>query len=142
MLLVFAAFHIACAADTEAGMDGSVLDRYFEIQEDLAADNFDDVPDRAEEIVETTNIAAIKEAAQDVQGSQDIDAAREAFKELSNAMILSLKGAENMPSEPAYVIHCPMAKASWLQESKEVRNPYYGAEMLKCGTVKEKLARE
>jgi hypothetical protein len=28
-----------------------------------------------------------------------------------------------------------MKKASWLSETEEVRNPYYGDDMLECGKV-------
>jgi predicted small secreted protein len=40
-----------------------------------------------------------------------------------------------------YHDHCPMAKnnqgAMWMSEIKEVKNPYFGSEMLTCGTVEE-----
>lgn len=42
---------------------------------------------------------------------------------------------------PVYHDHCPMARdnqgAMWLSEVKEINNPYFGAEMPKCGTVEE-----
>ena len=42
---------------------------------------------------------------------------------------------------PLYHIHCPMARdnqgAMWISETKEVKNPYFGAKMLTCGTVEE-----
>ena len=42
---------------------------------------------------------------------------------------------------PIYHDHCPMARdnqgAMWLSEMKEIKNPYFGAQMLKCGTVEE-----
>ena len=40
-----------------------------------------------------------------------------------------------------YHDHCPMAQdnkgAMWVSETKEIKNPYFGAEMPACGTVKE-----
>ena len=40
-----------------------------------------------------------------------------------------------------YHDHCPMYNenkgAMWLSEIKKVKNPYYGAQMLSCGTVEE-----
>jgi hypothetical protein len=30
--------------------------------------------------------------------------------------------------------------ASWLQRSKEIRNPYFGARMLRCGEIRETFA--
>lgn len=42
---------------------------------------------------------------------------------------------------PMYHDHCPMARdnqgAMWLSEIKEIKNPYFGAKMPKCGTVEE-----
>ena len=42
---------------------------------------------------------------------------------------------------PLYKAHCPMAfddtGADWLQAGREVRNPYFGAEMLTCGAIQE-----
>lgn len=42
---------------------------------------------------------------------------------------------------PLYHDHCPMARdnqgALWISEMKEVKNPYFGADMLTCGTVEE-----
>lgn len=42
---------------------------------------------------------------------------------------------------PMYHDHCPMARdnqgAMWISEMKEIKNPYFGAEMPKCGTVEE-----
>lgn len=42
---------------------------------------------------------------------------------------------------PVYHDHCPMARdnqgAMWLSEVKEIKNPYFGAEMFKCGRVEE-----
>ncbi|MBI5856843.1 MAG: DUF3347 domain-containing protein [Sphingobacteriales bacterium] len=45
-------------------------------------------------------------------------------------------------SQPLYHDHCPMYNedkggAMWLSEMKEVKNPYFGSQMLKCGTVEE-----
>lgn len=39
----------------------------------------------------------------------------------------------------AVVQFCPMKNASWLSDSKEVCNPYYGDKMLTCGSVKEEI---
>ena len=44
--------------------------------------------------------------------------------------------------QPIYHDHCPMYNenkggAMWLSETKEIKNPYLGSEMPKCGTVEE-----
>ena len=45
--------------------------------------------------------------------------------------------------EAFYLTHCPMAfdfrGADWLQSHDVIDNPYFGAEMLRCGTVRESL---
>jgi len=42
---------------------------------------------------------------------------------------------------PLYHDHCPMAKdnqgAMWLSETEGIKNPYFGAEMLTCGSIEE-----
>lgn len=42
---------------------------------------------------------------------------------------------------PVYHDHCPMARdnqgAMWISEVKEIKNPYFGSEMFKCGRVEE-----
>ena len=43
-------------------------------------------------------------------------------------------------SKPAgvNVVFCSMAKASWLQTDKKIRNPYYGKKMLTCGLYRRR----
>ena len=42
-----------------------------------------------------------------------------------------------------YQDHCPMYDdgkgAIWISETKEIKNPYYGSQMLTCGSVKKTL---
>ncbi|MBV6405660.1 MAG: DUF3347 domain-containing protein [Flavobacteriales bacterium] len=40
---------------------------------------------------------------------------------------------------PVYLMHCPMyhGGADWLSRERAVRNPFYGAAMMTCGSVKE-----
>jgi membrane fusion protein, copper/silver efflux system len=60
---------------------------------------------------------------------------RVAFAGLS-ASVTELAHAFGVPAA-LHVMHCPMALggkgARWLQDSPELRNPYYGAKMLQCG---------
>lgn len=43
--------------------------------------------------------------------------------------------------QPLYHDHCPMYNDNkgglWVSETKEIKNPYFGAEMLSCGKVQE-----
>ena len=66
---------------------------------------------------------------------------REHFDMLSKDMYDLVKafGA----GQTLYVDHCPMYNdnkgATWLSETKEIKNPYFGKEMDTCGTIKEEL---
>lgn len=93
---------------------------------------------------------AIREAAKNMEslrhtlGGENLPDARAKFLPLSEAaaylvlaMHTSHSGAANM-----FVFACPMtadafpdapAKARWIQKSKLIRNPWFGADMLECG---------
>lgn len=66
---------------------------------------------------------------------------REHFDLLSQDIIDLVKATGS--SQNLYRDFCPMYNnkkgASWLSENKEIRNPYYGKEMPKCGEVKEEI---
>ena len=75
-----------------------------------------------------------------ISKTTDVVKQREQFGMLSTSMIALIKATK--PAK-AYVQYCPMAAkgkgASWLSDKREIRNPYYGDKMLKCGSVKEEL---
>jgi Cu(I)/Ag(I) efflux system membrane fusion protein len=78
-----------------------------------------------------------------LQKANDLAALRSGFALLSEQM-LSLQRMFGLPTdETLFELHCPMAfegrGASWLQSDDAVRNPYYGASMLKCADKVEKL---
>lgn len=67
-----------------------------------------------------------------------IDELRDIFIRLSQEVI-ELAKASQPTTKTLYVQQCPMANksegASWLSFSKEIKNPYYGSSMLKCGSI-------
>jgi len=72
----------------------------------------------------------------------DVGAARQHFGSLSEEM-LALIQRFGAPDQPLYQAYCPMAfdfaGATWIQGGEEISNPYFGAAMLRCGTVQEVL---
>lgn len=72
---------------------------------------------------------------------QDLEQARKAFTDVSTAMIDLVKAVPptGAAAETLYVAYCPMVKASWLQKTEEVANPYMGQKMLACGEVTETI---
>ena len=85
--------------------------------------------------------ATLIEAAKVIANSDDVEVQRASFKTVTDGLIASLKA--NGSEDGVFVQYCPMAfndtGASWLSLSEEIRNPYFGDMMLKCGKVEEKL---
>ncbi|WP_432712932.1 DUF3347 domain-containing protein [Pedobacter sp.] len=67
---------------------------------------------------------------------------REEFTSLSSDVIAMFKHAD-LQAGTIYVQHCPMANngdgGDWLSSNKEIRNPYYGDEMMECGAVVQEI---
>jgi Cu(I)/Ag(I) efflux system membrane fusion protein len=78
-----------------------------------------------------------------IQKATDIDDARKAFETLSNELIAVVKQFDISENQQLFRIYCPMSfnnkGADWLQADNEIRNPYFGASMLKCGEVTEEI---
>lgn len=86
------------------------------------------------------NGAAMAAEAGRIIEAGNIERQRVIFASLSSEFIALLKKT-GLDSGKLYILHCPMALhdkgAYWLSSSKEIRNPYYGENMLNCGSVKE-----
>lgn len=77
---------------------------------------------------------ALTENSKTIASNKDIKAQRKAFEELSKGMVVLAK-VDKISDAALYEDYCPMKKASWLSEVKDINNPYYGASMLTCGKV-------
>ena len=78
--------------------------------------------------------------AKHINENKDIAHQRSHFAKLSNnmyALVFNFKANET----EAYLQYCPMKKATWLSDKKDIRNPYYGNKMLDCGSVKATLKK-
>lgn len=77
-------------------------------------------------------------------GITDIEVARVRFERMSEAVISLQRRFGHHADREWYVVHCPMAfddqGADWLQRSKPINNPYFGASMLRCGEIRESFA--
>ncbi|HRO85627.1 MAG TPA: DUF3347 domain-containing protein [Niabella sp.] len=82
------------------------------------------------------NINALRKDASTIADAKDLAAQRKAFSNLSNNMA-ALAEKFKLSNRPVYQQYCPMAKAYWLSNEKEIKNPYYGSSMLTCGSVKK-----
>ncbi|RDV16163.1 DUF3347 domain-containing protein [Pontibacter diazotrophicus] len=79
-------------------------------------------------------------SATQIAQANDLEAQRENFEQLSESVFAMAK-AFDAADETLYYQHCPMALnnqgAYWLSANEEIRNPYFGEKMLKCGSTEE-----
>ena len=135
-----------------------IIRAYIEIKNGLATDNNKNAAKggtalvKAFSVFEMTKLSAethkeymeimesAKEHAEHIIKS-DLKHQREHFLALSTDIIdlVALLGTE----KTLYKDFCPMANNNkggfWLSEIKDIKNPYYGARMLKCGSVKKQI---
>lgn len=123
----------------------AVYEHYMHIKTALVNTNAEEAKSGANMMTEALenvqNGAEAMDAASTIAESDDINTQRTAFFDLSEAMEGMLKGT--LKSGEIYKQYCPMAfegeGGAWLSASKEIRNPYYGDKMLKCGSVRETI---
>lgn len=80
--------------------------------------------------------------AQELANTNDLGLQRSAFAHISTDLIAMYQHT-SLNAGKIYVIHCPMYQnrtgADWLSTSSEVKNPYFGEEMLTCGSVTQEI---
>ena len=78
-----------------------------------------------------------KKALQLIMDGKDVEEQRKNFVIVTSAIEKLVDG--NIESGALYKQFCPMAfgnkGAYWLSDSKDIRNPYFGDKMLKCGRI-------
>ena len=93
----------------------------------------------------------VQRSAEAIASAATLDAARANFEQLTTPVITAVKALGD-GGQDLFVQYCPMALrdsgegaplssrgASWVATEREVRNPYFGDAMLKCGKVTEEL---
>jgi len=110
----------------------SFLQGYSAVHQALAAD---DLPGAQQAAANLTNLStADSAAAREIAQADSLVTARRAFKALSKSAVKLAGG------QPGYFhAHCPMVpgkEGDWVQTSQSILNPYFGKQMLTCGTIK------
>ncbi len=143
---------------------GLVVEKYLSLHEALASDDMSRANSAAKSAIQAlygidmnlligkphdlwmSRSNKISKALDAIQNAAEIDVARKAFETLSNESIAVVMQFGIPETQQLYRIHCPMAfnnkGADWLQADKEIRNPYFGASMLKCGEVTQEINPE
>lgn len=148
---------IAVSSKARAALS-PVYDAYFDIQTSLASDTFELAVENYRQFDSAVVLVDMKlfdgkahmkwmefaeklsESAKLGIESKDISAARKTFESLSLGVIEMERTFGHAGEKEFYLTYCPMAfgrGAYWMQSDKVVNNSYYGAKMLKCGSVKE-----
>lgn len=134
-----------------------VFSRYFILQKALVKSDAQQVASSAGELqyaiadvpmsalgieAHTTWMEVNEKLARDakaIASSDDLNKQRVLFASISLNMHILAKVA--CLREPIYYNNCPMFKngqgANWLSDQKEIKNPYYGSQMLTCGKTIE-----
>ncbi|MBV6643203.1 MAG: DUF3347 domain-containing protein [Cyclobacteriaceae bacterium] len=121
---------------------GMAYASYIVLKDALAASSVTKAREAASELeksmVNIENGAASIIQVANITASTSLDEQRTAFGALSDQMAVLVKG-NKLSMGTIYLDYCPMAKYSWLSNSKEIKNPYYGEKMLSCGSVTETI---
>jgi hypothetical protein len=125
---------------------GTAYEQYLRVKDALVASQSDEAKkgagDLAKSLKEISSSPAALEAASKIASSTDLTEQRKLFSTLSNEMTTLVKGGK-LSMGVLYLEYCPMANnntgAYWLSNEREIKNPYFGDTMLKCGGVKETI---
>ena len=122
-------------------LSASIVDPYLRIQEALADDKMDGVKENAGQVATASAslgapAAKIDTAAVQLASASGLEDARTKFATLSEAVDDYMTGLHLKAPEGVRVAFCPMVQKPWLQKGEAIENPYYGKEMLTCGTLR------
>jgi hypothetical protein len=127
------------------GMTGKVFQNYQQIRVALVNSNPDEVNVAAGNLAESFagEREEMKSMAIAMANTKDIEKQRELFSQFTEKVEPLFK--ESISEGAIYKQFCPMAFEGkggyWISNSEEIRNPYYGEKMLKCGKVTETIKK-
>ena len=124
-----------------SAMSRSIVDPYLKIQTALAEDSVDGIRQNAGDLATAaTALGApamtIDMAAVQLAAATELPDARTKFGALSEAIDTYMTGLKLTPPEGVKIATCPMVHKPWMQEGGAIANPYYGSEMLTCGSFR------
>jgi hypothetical protein len=124
----------------------TAYNNYLQLKDALVASKTDAAKEAAGKL--KTSLMAVKDGknamteATKISNATSLGEMRKTFATLSTEMKTIVKAGQLSKGE-LYLEYCPMANnntgAYWLSNEKEIKNPYFGDKMLKCGSVKETI---
>ncbi len=137
-----------------------VLEEYLQLKDALVSDDPETAENEIKDLKEKLNEIQLSTFKNEHRGSvenyrneleknldnlsnaEGLEEIRQGFIQLSAVMIRIAQNYKSL-DERLYIQHCPMANndegADWLSFTEEIRNPYYGSEMLGCGEIIGKI---
>lgn len=125
---------------------GTAYSNYLKVKDALVASNAEETKQAATELQKSLSDVkgadAVLSATTKLAGASALAEQRQLFSTVSNEMTTLVKGGQ-LSAGALYLEYCPMANgnegAYWLSNEKQIKNPYFGDRMLKCGSVKETI---
>ncbi len=129
------------------------LQPYFKMQESLSKDDlsgakkhsamFKEMLGHGPSFDDAPSLSDLSDAAENISYASGLNEARNAFHVISKDMSKMVEHVGTSGKHGVFVMSCPMAfkgkGGEWLQHSKQTANPYFGASMYGCGSVKTAL---
>lgn len=141
---------------------GTLIERYLFLELNLAADNQEAAKEdikafaplaeavttalmeTGEELASTLSLGLIEDI-HNLEQAKDLAAIRKAFYPLSQSLVQLVENFGSSGDSPLYIQFCPMAfenkGATWLADTEEINNPYFGTMMLRCGEVRKQVKK-
>lgn len=130
----------------------AVLPIYLQMKDAFVASQGPEVAKKAQKVLDQMNeldpsvLGAMEkeylntsiQLLQDIAAKTSLEGQRDHFVHLNEHFVVLTSHMDSL-GQTYYVQRCPMANnnkgAIWLSAEEEIRNPYYGDEMLTCGKV-------
>ena len=128
---------------------GRVIQVNFDLVEALAGDDPESTRTVAEEghvlltEIGREELSELADRLEHLAHAEDIDEQRRRFESFSDHLTETVRRYGTGTASPVYRAMCPMVEGRrgyWLQPDETINNPYYGAAMLRCGEIVEKVS--
>ena len=135
---------VEAAAVSKEQLEG-MLSGYFSVKNALVKTDAKEAKSAAEELLAGLGdgMSELTKLVKAMTETEDVEKIRADFDQLSASMYAMVKANPSKAEGAVYKQYCPMAfnnkGAFWLSSESEIRNPYFGDKMLKCGKVQEEL---
>ncbi|PQJ30926.1 hypothetical protein BST92_02815 [Nonlabens arenilitoris] len=114
---------------------------YIHLKTALVNSDVSEAKSGAKMLMENTDDAQLKNMLSKISDARDIEEQRTIFSSVTEKMTAIVD--ESIKNGEVYKQFCPMAFNNeggyWLSTEREIRNPYFGDKMLKCGKVSETI---